>query len=65
MGWGGAGELVVLPMLPRRPARIWVRNSLAAPGLLGRKMVLAPALVPMSLRVSKYWVRLVGVMGGH
>jgi len=57
MGRGVVGELAELPMLPRRPARICIMKSLAAPGLLGRKMVLAPALVPMSLRVSKYWVR--------
>src|SRR5216683_283596 len=57
MGRGVVGELVVLPMLPRRPARICIRKSLAAPGLLNRKMILMPPLVPMSLRVSKYWVR--------
>src|SRR5260370_24898944 len=54
MGRGIAGELVVLPMLPRRPARICIMKSLAAAGLLWRKMVLVPPLVPMSLRVSKY-----------
>jgi hypothetical protein len=43
-------------MLPLRPARIWVMKSLAAPGELGRKTVLLPCLVPMSLRVSKYCV---------
>ena len=44
-------------MPPLRPARIWVWKSLAAPGLLGRKIVFVPPLVPMSFRVSKYWVR--------
>src|SRR5882672_5957158 len=54
---GGDIEGGLLVLLPRRPARIWTRKSLAAPGLLGRNRVLVPVLVPMSLRVSKYWVR--------
>jgi hypothetical protein len=36
MGRVVVGELVVLPILPRRPARICIMKSLAAPGLLKR-----------------------------
>ena len=62
MGRGVVGELTLPAVVPRRPARICTRKSLAAPGLLGRKRVLVPPLVPMSLRVSKYWVRRTSAM---